>query len=176
MAIIPNTAVASKAILLAALNTVLNKNYTLEQINFTNMAPRLTDPNFNTGLDVTAIIGSGYTGFKPIRYNRLDIGLFFGGALVIDASALVATTIYELLPAINSQLNLAIREDELVDGPVNLSADTAFTILVSNTSELWMEGSMVSVALSTLPAGTFLDLGGGQLLALDLTTLLNISS
>lgn len=162
---IPDTTQPSRTELLSLLNSGNSKSYTLSQIVFSTIAPSTANVNYNTVVTVTGIPGNGYFNSKVVYYNRIDIGLFFKSTLVLDPALLTGVMMWDILSQINSMLNLQLRQDEVVNEPVNLAA-SSLTLSISNTSEVWLPGSSVVIAL-VVPIATYrllLDTGNGILL------------
>lgn len=90
-----------------------------DQITFGVPATKVTaDPNVNTGLRVSAVVGNGYTGFVDVEYIRLPIAdLFSGIDVILDVPS--AATSSDLLARLNAKYDLAIGSAEVVESPVS---------------------------------------------------------
>lgn len=133
----------------------------------------LTGGTRNTRCRIGGIIGLGAKGFKNIEYNRKSLASVITTPLAtVDVYGVTATTLRQLLTAINAQTGLKLRQDEIVDGAIDLltAVPGTITLTTTATSEIWLPGSTVTVNLVNnvpdFPAGTFLGLGDGEVLGL----------
>ena len=71
--------------------------------------------NANTQLNVRGMAGEDYKGQVKVYYNRLDLGVLFGGNYRAEFSALGQSSLHRLLPEISKALGITLTEDDLVN-------------------------------------------------------------
>lgn len=76
--------------------------------------------NANTQLNVRGIEGEDYKGQVKVYYNRLDLGVLFGGGYRAEFSALGQSSLYRLLPEISKALGITFTEEDLVNVDLKL--------------------------------------------------------
>lgn len=96
----------------------------------------------NTRLVLDAPLESSVVGRTTIYYSRIDMATSLTGLVVAKGSA---TTLLELLPALNEAIGIQFGPNDVV--PVNLPASGSFTLQASTTNLLY--SGQVSITLST---------------------------
>lgn len=76
--------------------------------------------NANTQLNVRGIAGTDYKGQVKVYYNRLDLGVLFGGGYRPEFTALGQSSLHRLLPEISKALGITFTEDDLVNVDLKL--------------------------------------------------------
>lgn len=102
--------------LITSVNPVA-KPFTAENLIFGKPSVILNDPSANTQVNVRGVDQVDYDGQVQIRYNRLDIGVLFGGTYRAEFEALGASNLHRLLPALNQALgtNFTPKDLENID-------------------------------------------------------------
>jgi hypothetical protein len=100
-------------------NTPGNIPVRRDQITFGKPIAKISsDPNVNTGLRVSAVVGKGYTGYVDVEYFRLDIASLFEGIdVILDVPD--AQTSSDLLARLNAKYDLGIVATEVIENPVS---------------------------------------------------------
>lgn len=142
---------------LGLLNANTNKVFTTS--NLTIGAPQTTAlNNVNTVVRITALPASGFSGSMNVYYTRRNLADAFPGSQNLGTIA-SATTIYALLPTINTKYGLNLTTQDINDGPVPAGA-TVFSVTASANSYVFQPGTIASVgqsiALSTAAPATAL--------------------
>ena len=163
----PNPSLPSRQNVLNLINTYNLRQYNFQQAVLGSPSTVSGTVGFNAAISMSALPNSGFVGSVNFQYNRYDAGQVIGSNFSVDSSVLSGTTIQEILPGLDALMNLGLRIDEVVDGPVDLVNDLSVTIVITNTSELYLPGSSFSVAFSNNAA----NLVSGTLLGLDSTTI-----
>ncbi|MNC13367.1 hypothetical protein D3C75_611120 [compost metagenome] len=99
-----------------------------------------TDPRYwNTKLKVTATPLSGFSGWMYVYYQRYPISEAFNKlAPLIDLTG--KNTIYDVLPQLNANYDLALTSADVEDGPIN-QATNSFVLKAKAGSWFFLEGS-----------------------------------
>lgn len=88
----------------------------------------------NTSVRLTPKAGTGYYGTSEIHYKRLDISEIFDSQ-VFSYNPQTETTLYDLIPIINSFYGIYLKEEDLINVPIPvydpLNPTAIRTILVS---------------------------------------------
>ena len=100
-------------------NTPGNIPVRRDQITFGKPIAKISsDPNVNTGLRVSAVVGKGYTGYVDVEYFRLDIASLFEDIdVILDVPSAVTSS--DLLERLNTKYDLGIVSTEVVESPVS---------------------------------------------------------
>jgi lysophospholipase L1-like esterase len=102
-----------KAVLLAALNQALGKNFTLAEFTFSDpVAITIPTPTRNTMIKLAPLAASGYYGVRKVYYNRIHVSEL--GQIVVSRGA--ATRVSDLLPQINEKYGVYIQPTDIYDG------------------------------------------------------------
>jgi hypothetical protein len=129
--------------ILKILNIITDKNYTLNDVVFSNPTPN-TDitKNRNTKVTVTFKPEYGNYGTKEIFYNRIHIN----DLPVLTVARGSATTYHQLIPILNSTYNLNLTENDLDDSalPDVVSANVTISLPVANNSYLYYDSAPIN--------------------------------
>ena len=102
-----------KAVLLAALNQALGKNFTLAEFTFSDpVAITIPTPTRNTMIKLAPLAASGYYGVRKVYYNRIHVSEL--GQIAVSRGA--ATRVSDLLPQINEKYGVYIQPTDIYDG------------------------------------------------------------
>lgn len=141
----PLPAQTGVAAFLALLNANTSTVFTTS--NLTVGAPQTTTPNnVNTVVKITALPASGFSGSMNVYYTRRNLADAFPGSQNLGTIS-SATTIYALLPTINSKYGLNLTTQDINDGPVP-AGSTVIAITASNSSYVFKPGTVASVGQS----------------------------
>ncbi len=164
----PNPSLSSRQNIVNLINAYNLRQYSFQQMALGSPTALSGIVGFNASISMSALQNSGYSGSVIFQYNRYDAGQVIGNGFSVNSSVLSGTTIREILPGLDALMNLGLRIDEIVDGPVDLVNDFSVTLVISTTSELYLPGSSFTVTFSNNAA----NLVSGTFLGLDSTTIL----
>jgi hypothetical protein len=119
-----------KAVLLAALNQALGKNFTLAEFTFSDpVAITIPTPTRNTMIKLAPLAASGYYGVRKVYYNRIHVSEL--GQIVVSRGA--ATRVSDLLPQINEKYGVYIQPTDIYDGllPAEVPGETEVQITLN---------------------------------------------
>lgn len=119
-----------KAVLLAALNQALGKNFTLAEFTFSDPeAITIPTPTRNTVIKLAPLAASGYYGVRKVYYNRIHVSEL--GQIVVVRGA--ATRVSDLLPQINEKYGVFIQPTDIYDGllPAEVPGETEVQITLN---------------------------------------------
>lgn len=71
----------------------------------------------NTGITITAVANSGYTGFRDLTYDRVDLAAVPGSRSNVFHLGSAATA-WDLLPAINAAYGINLTSDDVENDPM----------------------------------------------------------
>ena len=99
-----------------------------------------TDPRYwNTKLKVTATPLSGFSGWMYVYYQRYPISEAFNKlAPLLDLTG--KNTVYDVLPQLNANYDLALTSADVEDGPINKTTNS-FKLKVKAGSWFFLEGT-----------------------------------
>jgi hypothetical protein len=110
-----------------------------------------THSNCNTVISLTAQEASGYSGSINLYYNRQPLSVAISASISLG-SIPAATTIWALLPTINTKYSLNLTTQDVVNGTVPAGA-VAIVLTAASGSWLFQPGS-TAVAGQTIPLTT----------------------
>ena len=119
-----------KAVLLAALNQALGKNFTLSEFTFSDPeAITIPTPTRNTMIKLAPLAASGYYGVRKVYYNRIHVSEL--GQIVVSRGA--ATRVSDLLAQINEKYGVYIQPTDIYDGllPAEVSGETEVQVTLN---------------------------------------------
>lgn len=140
-----NFTLSGQAGLLAAINK--EQGRTFVAADFVFATPQVTDAQdfFNTSILLTATAQNKYRGTFTFNYHRYTLAEVFGS---LTMPAVVGTTIYNTLAAINAKCGLALDQTDVLDAVIPAGAKY-LQLVVKPTSIYYQAGT--SVFLGTVP-------------------------
>lgn len=144
---------------IAALYQLINSNssYTTWSASNSTISSPTTDtsrPGANTVVAMTAQRASGFSGTINLYYNRRPLSDISANSVSLG-SIPSATTIYALLPTINSKYGCNLAQSDVVDGPV--AAGAVFVKLTAASGSymfqpgtIWLAGIVQSLGAAVL--------------------------
>lgn len=121
----------SDLMMMELINQDNNQTLTLAVVQLSAPAP--ATGSRNSTVTLSARPASGYVGVVPFFYDRLDLAQFFVGGLDFEATGV--TTTADLLPLINAQYNLQMRETDIILEPIE---DGEVSLRAAPGSYLWI--------------------------------------
>jgi len=139
-----------KTALLAAVNKEWSLGLTAAKVDWVNPRIAPSTDGFSSLVTIVAKPGSKLLGQYDIRYNRYElIDAFVGkdvGSFIVSQN----TTVYALLPVINSQFNLALTTNDVQDGSV--IANHSVTLRAGTGSFWFNPGGQVILGTAGSPS------------------------
>lgn len=134
-----------------ALYALINNNTTFtgkwSATNSTLGVPAVdnTQLNCNTKINLAALSVSGYGGSINLYYNRRTLGSAISASISLGTIA-SNTTVWAMLPTINSKYNINLTQTDVVNGTV-LAGATSIALVAASSSWLFQPGSSVAVGI-----------------------------
>lgn len=138
-----------KTVLLAVINSQLNKNYTLDTFAMSNpYAPVEANPTHNTCIDLAPSAGTGIYGARKFYYDRINLASF--GPMKIYKPSVVAS-MHLFLSFINQSYGIELSVTDVVDSPIITTGINPFigTVIALPNSVLFYGST--SLELHTTP-------------------------
>lgn len=115
------------------------------EVNFAN--PVRSEPTpiplRNTHVVITPVTSSGLYGKRIFHYNRIHISEL--GTVTVEKGS--ATTVYQLLSAINVKYGLYLTEDDVIDQVLSpiITGEIEVDLEIKPTSLAWYAGDIIPV-------------------------------
>lgn len=126
----------------------LNEGIDVQLADVTFSDPVRSEPSpiplRNTSITIVPVTSSGLYGRRVFHYNRIHISEL--GTVTVDKGS--ATTVYQLLAAINDKYGLYLTEDDVYDqilSPV-VTGDIDIDLQIKPTSLIWYAGDIIPVS------------------------------
>lgn len=104
-----------------------------------------TQKNCNTKINLAALPVSGFGGNLNLFYNRRTLNSVISASISLG-SIPSNTTVWAMLPTINTKYNINLTQTDVVNGTV-LAGATTIALVAASTSWMFVPGSTVAVGL-----------------------------
>lgn len=152
----------NKLLLLDLINMETTEAFTLSRISMGPAVVNATPFEKNTSIELSALALSGFRDKVTLKYNRFQIDQYFPD-VTWKLTVPVATTLYTLIPAINTAYGCNLVTDDLVDRPIAANV-TTFEMTASANSYMFLPGTKVRLGvfdgISLIETVTVKDLPG----------------
>lgn len=137
----PDFSKSAKDALLLAVNKEWGMGWSANSLQFLNPVVSASTEAFNSWVTIKPVVGSNYGGQVNIRYDRYALEDAFAGKNVGSFVVSATSTVWDLLPTINSQFNLALTQSDVQQATA--TANQPLTLQAGTASLYFMPGGSV---------------------------------